>query len=128
MRIVVRTAGLVAVLAVYYGIAALLPSSIESVVGFVAFATVAVGAFVWAMRDVVRVPLSEAIRDWLVIAFVVAVFWWVSLVWFEGTEDVIKQIRLNFESLLVTVGLIFVPALLGVLLGRSGSGDATPEE
>lgn len=128
----IRIAGLAAVLAIYYGIAAILPSGVESVVGFIAFATVAVGAFVWAMRDVVDVPLSDAIRDWLVVAFVVAVIWWVSLVMFEGSEDVVKQIRLNFGRVLSTVGLIFVPALFGLLLGRAGagseSGDATPAE
>jgi len=122
-RIAIRIAVLAAVLAVYFGIAAILPSGIESVVGFVAFATVSVGAFVWAMRDVVNVPLGDAIRDWLVIAFVVAVIWWVGLVLFEGSEDVVKQIRLNFLRVLSTVGLIFVPALFGLVLGHAGAGS-----
>ena len=130
MRIVIRIAGLVAVLAVFYGIAAILPSDIESVVGFVAIATVLAGTFVWAMRDVREVHLSEVIRDWLVVAFVVAVVWRVSLVLFEGSDDVIAQVRLEFLQLLSTVGLIFALALFGAIWGngsRPVAGDKPDE-
>jgi hypothetical protein len=126
VRIVVRVAGLAAVLAVYYGMAAVLPSRVEAVAGYVAFATVAIGVFVWARRDGRLVQLSEAIRDWLVVAFVVSVIWWVSLVLFEGTDDVIAQLRLDFLHVLSTAGLIFVPALFGALLGSGAGSRARP--
>jgi Ni,Fe-hydrogenase I cytochrome b subunit len=124
MRIVVRVAALAAVLAVSYGIAAALPASIESAIGYLTVAVVVIGVFVWALRDRRDVPLSEVIRDWMVIAFVVAVVWRVSLALFEGSEDVVTQIRLEFVPLLSTIGLTFVPALFGALLGN-GSKPAT---
>jgi len=130
MRIVIRIAGLGAVLGVYYGIAALLPADIESGVGFLALATVLVAAFIWALRDGREVSLGEAIRDWLVVAAVVAVVWRVSLELFEGSEDVIVQIRREFLALLSTVGQIFVPALFGAILGSgvgSTKGDGAGE-
>ncbi len=117
-RIVIRVAGFAAVLAVSYGIAAVLPAGAESAVGYLTVAIIVIGAFVWAMRDGREIHLSEAIRDWLVVAFVVAVLWRVSLVLFEGSEDVVGQIRLEFASLLYTVGYIFVPALFGALQGN----------
>lgn len=126
VRILIRIAALVAVLGVYYGIAALLPSGIESGVGYIALGTVLIGAFVWAMRDGREVHLTEAIRDWLVIAAVVGVVWRVSLVLFEGSEDVVTQVRLEFVPLLSTIGLTFVPALFGALLGN-GSRSATAD-
>jgi hypothetical protein len=126
-RIVIRIATFVAVLGVYYGIAALLPSNIESGVGFVALATVLIGAFVWAQRDGREVHLGEAIRDWLVVAAVVAVVWRISLVLFEGSEDVIAQLRLEFPALLSTIGQIFVPALFGAILG-SGVGSSKRDD
>lgn len=130
MRIVIRIAGLGAVLGVYYGIAALLPADIESGIGFLALATVLVAAFIWALRDGREVSLGEAIRDWLVVAAVVAVVWRVSLELFEGSEDVIVQIRREFLALLSTVGQIFVPALFGAILGSgvgSTKGDGAGE-
>ena len=57
---------------------------------------------------------------------VVGVIWRVSLVIFEGSEDVATQIRLEFVPLLSTIGLVFVPALFGALLGN-GSESATAE-
>ena len=39
-----------------------------------------------------------------VVAFVVAVIWWVSLVLFEGSEDVVVQLRLDFTKVLSTIG------------------------
>ena len=122
MKIVIRIVGLALVLAVYFGLAALLPSRVESAVGFVAFVTILIGAFVWAMRDGREMHVNEAIRDWLVVAFFLAVIWWIGLVLFEGSEDVIKQIRLNFLPLLSTAGLIFAAALFGALQG-SGAGS-----
>jgi hypothetical protein len=122
-RIALRIAALAAALAVSYGAAALLPAGMESGVGFVAVATVLVGAFIWALRDGTEVHLSDAVRDWLVVSAVIGVLWRVSLVLFEGSEDVVTQIRLEFLPLLSTIGLIFVPALVGALLG-SGVGSA----
>jgi hypothetical protein len=130
MRMVIRIGALVAVLAVYYGIAAILPAGMEFGVGFAAIATVLLSVFVWALLDGREVHVSEAIRDWLVVAFVVAVVWRVSLVLFEGSKDVIDQVRLEFLPLLSTVGLIFVLSLFGVVLGngsRRADPDATDE-
>lgn len=126
VRIVIRVAGLAAVLAVSYGIAAALPAGIEVALGYLTIAVVVIGAFVWAFRDGREVHLSDAIRDWLVVAFVVAVLWRVSLVLFEGSEDVVAQFRREFGALLYAIGLIFVPALFGALLGN-GSPPATTE-
>jgi hypothetical protein len=120
-RIVVRIAALAAVLAVSYGIAAMVPSGVEAAIGYATVAIVVIGAFLWGLRDGSEVPLSDAIRDWLVVAFVVAVIWRVSLVMFEGTDDVVGQIRLEFDSVLFTVASVFVPALFGALQGNGSS-------
>jgi hypothetical protein len=118
MRIVVRTVGFAAMLAISYGLAAVLPAGIESVVGYATVVVVVIGAFAWAFRDGREIDLSEAIRDWLVVGFVVAVIWRLSLVMFEGSEDVVTQLRREFVPLLSTGGLVFVPALFGALLGN----------
>jgi hypothetical protein len=123
---VIRAAGLAAVLALSFGIAAVLPAGIESAVGYATVAVVVIGAFAWAFRDGRDIELSEVIRDWLVVGFVVAVLWRLSLVLFEGSEDVVTQLRLEFVPLLSTIGLIFVPALFGALLGN-GSPPATTD-
>jgi hypothetical protein len=117
-RVVIRVAGLAAVLAVSYGIAAVLPAGIEAAIGYVTVVIIVIGAFVWGLRDGREVHLSDAIRDWLVVAFVVAVLWRVSLVLFEGSEDVIAQLRREFVPLLSTMGLIFAAALFGALQGH----------
>ena len=78
----------------------------------------AIGAFVWAMRDGREAELGDVVRDWLVVAFIGSVLWWVSLALFEGSEDVVAQLRLDFTKVLTTVGLIFVPSLFGALLGH----------
>jgi hypothetical protein len=122
VRILVRTAAFVVVIAVYYGIAALLPDRHAEIAGFVAFATVTLGAFVWARRDGRNVPRGDGLRDWLVVAAVVAVFWWVTLAVFEGSDDVIAQLRLDFLSVLATAGVTFAAAVVGLSLGRAGPG------
>jgi Ni,Fe-hydrogenase I cytochrome b subunit len=126
VRIVIRVAGLAAVLAISYGIAAVLPAGIEAVIGYLAVGIIVFGAFGWALRDGRDVHVSDAIRDWLVVAFVVAVLWRVSLVLFEGSDDVIAQLRRDFIPLLSTIGLIFAPALFGALQGN-GSRPTTTE-
>lgn len=123
MRILIRAAAFGAVLAVYYGIAALLPAGRETPAGFVAFATVMIGVFLWARRDGRVVNYADALRDWLVIAAIVSVFWWVTLVLFEGADDVITRISDQFLSVVLTAGLVFAPAVLGVILGRGSRGD-----
>jgi len=129
VRIVIRIAGLAVVLALSYGVAAVLPAGIESAVGYVTIAVVVIGAFLWAFRDGRDIELSEAIRDWLVVGFVVAVLWRLSLVLFEGSDEVVTQLRLEFVPLLSTIGLTFVPALFGALLGNgAGKGGTTAEE
>ena len=122
MRIVVRIAALAVVLAAYYGIATLLPREHQSVVGLIALATVAVGEFLWARQDGRRVELADGVRDWLVIAAVISVFWWVTLLVFEGAEDVVQRLSDQFLSVVLTAGVLFATALFGLLLGRDARG------
>ena len=88
----------------------------------VAVATVAVGEFIWARRDGRVVDLADGLRDWLVVAFVLAVFWWVTLVLFEGATDVVEQLRDQFLSVVLTAGVLYVPPVVGLLLGRDARG------
>jgi len=122
VRIVVRIAGFTAVLAVYYGIAVLLPGEHQSVAGLVAIATVAVGEFLWARRDGRTVDLPDGLRDWLVVAAVISVFWWVTLLIFEGAEDVVTRLNDQFLSVVLTAAVLFTPAIVGLLLGRDARG------
>ena len=118
VRVLVRVGALAAALAAYFGIAQLLPAGKADVAGFIALATVAIGSFVWAMRDGREVVLGDGLRDWLIVAFIIAVLWWVTLSLFEGGESIVDQIRTRFWSVLTTVGMTFAPATLGLLLGQ----------
>ena len=118
MKIVIRVVAFAAVLGVYYGLAALLPADAEAAAGLVAVATVAIGEFIWARRDGRVVDLSDGLRDWLVVACLIAVFWWVTLVRFEGATDVVDQVRLNFLSVVLTAAVLYAPPVVGLLLGR----------
>ena len=122
MRIVVRVAAFAAVLAAYYGIALLLPDEHQSVAGLVAIATVAVGEILWARRDGRVVDLPDGARDWLVVAAVISVFWWVTLLMFEGADEVVERLSDEFLSVVLTAAVLFVPALVGLLLGRDARG------
>jgi hypothetical protein len=122
VRIVVRIAAFAAVLAVYYGIALLLPDQHQSFAGLVAIATVAVGELMWARRDGRVVDLPDGARDWLVVAAVVSVFWWTTLMIFEGADEVVERLSDQFLSVALTAGVLFVPALVGLLLGRDARG------
>ena len=122
MKIVTRVIAFAVVLGVYYGVAALLPADVEAAAGLVAVATVAIGEFAWARRDGRVVDLSDGLRDWLVVASVLAVFWWVTLVRFEGATDVVDQIRINFVSVVLTAAVLYAPAVVGLLLGRDARG------
>ncbi|MFL6089225.1 MAG: hypothetical protein ACJ71Z_03700 [Aeromicrobium sp.] len=122
MRMLIRSAVFAVVIGVYYGIAALLPDRHAEVAGLLAFVTVMVGAFLWARHDGRRVPRNDGLRDWLVVAAVIAVFWWTTLTLFEGSNDVMVQLRLNFLSILATAGVTFAAAAVGFTLGRSSRG------
>jgi hypothetical protein len=122
VRVLVRSAAFVVAIAVYYGIAALLPDRHAEIAGWVAFGTVTVGSFAWARHDGRLIPREDGLRDWLVVAAVVAIFWWTSLVLFEGSDDVIGQLRLNFLAVLSTAGVTFAAAVVGFLLGRGSRG------
>lgn len=114
----VRVIGLLAVVGAYFAVASLLPERVASGAGLVAFATIAVGAFGWARRDGRSLAVADGVRDWLVVACVVAVTWWVALIRFEGAEDLVVHVRLNFLRVLITAGVIFAAAVLGFLFGR----------
>ena len=122
VRMLIRIAAFAAVIAVCYGIAYVLPEPHAEIAGFVAFATVAIGSFVWAMNDARHLPQGDGLRDWLVIAAVVAVFWWVTLALFEGSDDVIAQLQLDFLSVLSTATVTFGAAVVGFLVGRARRG------
>jgi hypothetical protein len=118
----IRIAAFMLAIAAYYGIASLLPDAHAEIAGFIALATVVAGSFLWARHDGPRVPRDEGLRDWLVIAAVVAVFWWVTLAVFEGSDDIVEQLRLEFLSVLSTAALTFAAATVGLLVGRAGRG------
>ena len=122
MKVVIRIVAFAAVLGVYYGVAVLLPDKTAAAAGVVAVATVAVGECVWARRDGRVVDLADGLRDWLVVASVLAVFWWVTLVLFEGADDVVDQIRINFLSVVLTAAVLYAPPVVGLLLGRDARG------
>ena len=122
MRIIVRIAVFAAVLAAYYGIAVLLPDEHQRFAGLVAIATVAVGEFAWARRDGRVVDLPDGLRDWLVVAAVIAVFWWVSLFIYEGADEVVERLSDQFLSVALTAGVLFAPPLVGLLMGRDARG------
>jgi hypothetical protein len=123
VRIVVRLAAFAAVLAVYYGIAVLLPAERQSVAGLVAIATVAVGVFGWAHRDGRTAELPDGLRDWLVVTAIISVLWWVTLLVFEGAEDVVTRLSDQFLSVVLTAAVLFAPAVVGLLVGRAGRGS-----
>lgn len=118
MRIVVRIAVFAAALAAYYGLASLLPEEHQSIAGLVAIATVAIGMLFWARKDGRRRDMSDGVRDWLVVAAVIAVLWWVTLLYFEGADDVAQRLGDQFLSVVLTAAVLFAPACLGLLLGR----------
>lgn len=122
MRIIVRVAAFTAVLAAYYGIALLLPDEHQSVAGLVAIVTMAVGGILWARRDGRIVDLPDGARDWLVVAAVISVFWWVTLFIFEGADDVVERLSDQFLSVVLTAAVLFASALVGLLLGRDARG------
>ena len=122
MRIIVRIAVFAAVLAAYYGIAVLLPDEHQRFAGLVAIATVAVGEFAWARRDGRVVDLPDGLRDWLVVAAVIAVFWWVSLFIYEGADEVVERLSDQFLSVALTAAVLFAPPLVGLLMGRDARG------
>lgn len=122
MRIVVRTVVFAAVLAAYYGIAVLLPDEHQRFAGLVAIATVALGEFVWARRDGRVVDLPDGLRDWLVVAAVIAVVWWVSLFMYEGADEVVERLSDQFLSVALTAAVLFAPPLVGLLMGRDARG------
>jgi hypothetical protein len=122
VRIVVRVAAFTAVLAAYYGIALLLPDEHQSVAGLVAIATMAVGGILWARRDGRVLDLPDGARDWLVVAAVISVFWWVTLFMFEGADDVVERLSDQFLSVVFTAAVLFASALVGLLLGRDARG------
>ena len=122
MKIVIRVAAFTAVLAAYYGIAVLLPAAHQSVAGLVALGTVAVGEFLWARRDGRIGDLPDGLRDWLVVAAIISVFWWVTLMLFEGTDDVVTRLSDQFLSVVLTAAVLFAPAVVGLLLGRDPRG------
>jgi len=122
VRILIRTVAFMLVIAVSYGIAALLPDRRAEIAGLVAFATVTVGAFGWARHDGRLVPRGDGLRDWLVIAAVVAVFWWTTLIVFEGSDDVVGQLRINFLAVVSTAAVTFAAAAVGFALGRGSRG------
>lgn len=123
MRIVVRVAALAAVLAVYYGVAALVPREHQSVVGLIAVGTVAVGEFLWARRDGRSIALADGFRDWLVVAAAISVFWWVTLASFEGADDVVQRLSDQFLSVVLTAAVLLAPAVVGLLAGRDARGS-----
>jgi hypothetical protein len=122
MRIVVRSVAFAAVLAAYYGIAVVLPREHQSVAGLIAIATVAAGEFLWARRDGRTVQLADGARDWLVVAAVISVFWWVTLLVFEGADDVVERLSDQFLSVILTAGVLFAAAVVGLLSGRDARG------
>jgi hypothetical protein len=122
VKVVIRIVAFAAVLGVYYGVAALLPDKTAAAAGVVAVATVAIGEFAWARRDGRVIDLGDGLRDWLIVAFVLAVFWWITLVLFEGATDVVDQLRINFLSVVLTAGVLYVPSVVGLLLGRDARG------
>ena len=122
MKIVIRVAAFTVVLAAYYGIAVLLPAEHQSMAGLVALGTVAVGEFLWARRDGRIGDLPDGLRDWLVVAAIISVFWWVTLMLFEGSDDVITRLSDQFLSVVLTAAVLFAPAVVGLLLGRDSRG------
>jgi hypothetical protein len=122
VKIVIRVAAFTVVLASYYGIAVLLPAEHQSVAGLVALGTVAVGEFLWARRDGRIGDLPDGLRDWLVVAAIISVFWWVTLMLFEGADDVVTRLSDQFLSVVLTAAVLFAPAVVGLLLGRDSRG------
>ena len=122
MNIVIRVAAFAVVLVAYYGIALLLPGEHQSVAGLVALGTVAVGEFVWGRRDGRIRDLADGVRDWMVVAALVSLFWWVTLSYFEGTDDIVTRLSDQFLSVVLTAVVLFAPALVGLLLGRDSRG------
>ena len=122
MRIVVRVAAFTAALAAYYGIALLLPDEHQSVAGLVAIASMTIGGILWARRDGRILDLPDGARDWLVVAAVISVFWWVTLFLFEGADDVVERLSDQFLSVVLTAAVLFASALVGLLLGRDARG------
>jgi uncharacterized membrane protein len=122
VRIVVRAAAFTAVLAAYYGIAALLPAEQQSMAGLVAIATVALGVFLWARSDGRARDLPDGVRDWLVVVAVISVFWWATLLVFEGADDVVARLSEEFLAVVLTAVVLFAPALVGLLMGRDARG------
>ncbi len=122
MKILIRLAVFAAVLAAYYGIAVLLPAEHQSVAGLVALGTVAGGEFLWARRDGRIGDVPDGLRDWLVVASVISVFWWVTLMLFEGADDVVTRLSDQFLSVVLTAAVLFAPAVVGLLLGRDSRG------
>ena len=123
MKIVIRVAAFTAVLAAYYGIAVLLPAAHQSVAGLVALGTVAVGQVTDPAVPPCPQELTDGLRDWLVVAAIISVFWWVTLMLFEGSDDVVTRLSDQFLSVVLTAAVLVAPAVVGLLLGRDSRGS-----
>jgi hypothetical protein len=110
-------------LAAYYGVAVLVPREHQSVVGLIAVGTIAVGEFLWARRDGRSIEFADGLRDWLVVAAAISVFWWVTLVYFEGADDVVQRLSDQFLSVVLTAAVLLAPAFVGLLVGRDARGS-----
>lgn len=128
-RIAVRTGGLSLVVLVFGVIALLVPSvTVTRWFGLVVFAVVMAAIGWWASRDSHVTDLNHGLRDWLVIAFLLGVGWWVALTLFEGERDVIDRIGIDFWSVMATVGMVFAAALVGMLYGRGQARHAATRD
>jgi hypothetical protein len=128
-RIALRTGGLSLVVLALGVIALVVPSvTVTRWFGFVAFAVVMAAIGWWASRDGHVTGFGDGLRDWLVIAFLLGVGWWIVLTLFEGERDVVGRLGVDFWSVMATIGMVFVAALVGMLYGRAqpkhrSSGD-----
>lgn len=55
------------------------------------------------------------------VAFLLAIIWWIALTLYEGERDVIERFGIDFWSVMSTVGLVFAAALVGAIMGRNSS-------
>jgi hypothetical protein len=118
-RVVVRVAGLSLAIGLFAGLAALFSSETATKwIGLVGFAAVIVAAASWASRDAKDIDVNSCLRDWLVVAFLLGVGWWVVLTLYEGERDVVERLGADFWSVMSTVGLVFAAALVGTLGSR----------
>lgn len=133
VKVLVRTAGLGAIIVASYGVSYLLRDRLVEDTGLgtglIAFLLLAVVSMAWALVDTRVGHIRHSLIVWGATSLIVAVGWIVALSLIEAEEEggFGALFARNLELVPFQAALIFIPAGFGALLGLSRPRTAPPE-